>query len=119
MLKTKKPKRAQAKQPKASANGVHQSGDVLTLAEASAFLRITEAEVLTWINEQGLPARRVGNDWRLLKSAIEAWLSRSVPDTSKAAQLAVIGNWKDDPYVEEELKEIYRQRKASVIGAKP
>src|SRR5207249_6722767 len=84
--------------------------DVLTLAEAATYLRLPEADVLRLVQDQALPARRLANEWRFLKTAIQQWLSIPPPRGSKEAQLAVAGAWKDDPYVEEELKEIYRRR---------
>ena len=85
--------------------------DVLTLAEAATYLKLAEADVLRLGDEQELPARRLGNEWRFLKAAIQDWLLAGLPHMpSKAAQLAVVGAWKDDPLVEEELKEILRQR---------
>ncbi|MGH7171339.1 MAG: helix-turn-helix domain-containing protein [Gemmataceae bacterium] len=87
------------------------SGEVLTLSEAAAYLRLAEAEVLRFVDEQALPARRLGNEWRFLKAAIEDWLRLGPPPKpSKEAQLAVIGSWKNDSYLEEELKEIYQRR---------
>jgi len=86
------------------------SGEVLTLADAAAYLRLSEADVLRLVDEQGLPARRLANEWRFLKAAIQQWLSIPPARYSKEAQLAVIGSWKDDLYVEEELKKIMKQR---------
>ena len=84
--------------------------DVMTLAETSTYLRLSEPDVLRLVREQDLPGRFVGADWRFLKSAIEAWLSQPPPRPSKEARLAVAGSWKDDPQVEEELKETYKRR---------
>jgi prepilin-type N-terminal cleavage/methylation domain-containing protein len=39
-----------------------------------------------------------------------SWLTNPQPKSNKEAWMALAGAWKDDPYVEEELKEIYRQR---------
>src|SRR5438128_5024105 len=85
-------------------------GEVLTLAEAAAYLRFSEADVLRLVEEQGLPARRLAKEWRFLKAAIQQWLSTPPPRYSKEAQAAVAGAWKDDPYVEEELKEALKRR---------
>jgi excisionase family DNA binding protein len=85
-------------------------GDVLTLAEAAAYLRLPEAEVVRLVNYQDLPGRLAGSEWRFLKSAIQEWLRKPIPRPSKEAQLAAAGMWKDDPYVEEELKEIHKRR---------
>jgi excisionase family DNA binding protein len=103
------------KRPKKSSRASRQPvGDVLTLAEAAAYLRLTAEDVLRLITEQGLPARRLENEWRLLKSAIQKWLSHELIETGKAAQLAVAGAWKDDPLVDEELEETYRNRGQSI-----
>lgn len=84
--------------------------DVLTLAEAAAYLRFSEADVLRLITEQGLPARQLAREWRFSKAAILQWLSTPPPMGSKEAQMSVIGSWKDDPDLEDMLEEIYRKR---------
>lgn len=84
--------------------------EVLTLTEAAAYLRLAENDVIRLVQSQDLPGRFTGTEWRFLKSAIQAWLSQPLPRPSKEAQLAVVGSWKDDPYLDEMLKEVYRQR---------
>ena len=87
------------------------SGEVLTLSEAAAYLRLEEAEILRSIDEQALPARRLGKEWRFLKDAIQDWLRTGPsPKSNKAAWMELAGAWKDDPCVEDELAEIYRRR---------
>jgi excisionase family DNA binding protein len=94
-----------------TANGP-ATGEVLTLAEAAAYLRLPEADVVSAIHAQGLPGQLVGGEWRLLKDAVRHWLGKGLPtaETRKAAQLATVGSWTDDPYLEEMLKDIYRKR---------
>jgi excisionase family DNA binding protein len=85
--------------------------EVLTLKEAAAYLRLGESDVLRLVSEQGLPARQLGTEWRFLKAAIQDWLRTGpLPKAGKEAWMALAGAWKDDPKVEEELKEIYRRR---------
>jgi len=111
MPQTKHPKTDPLSQPQPQpAIGNSPPSEVLTLAEAAAYLRFPEADVLRLVDQQGLPARRLANEWRFLKAAIQQWLSSPPPRYSKEAQLAVAGAWKDDPYVQEELKEILKQR---------
>jgi excisionase family DNA binding protein len=86
------------------------AADVLTLAEAAAYLRLPESDVLDLVRSQGLPGRIAGTQWRFLKSAIQAWLSVPPPKGSKDGIWSVIGSWKDDPYIDEMLKEIYHRR---------
>jgi excisionase family DNA binding protein len=93
------------------ANGSQNLAEVLTLAEAAGYFRLSDADVLQLVQEQGLPARQVGAEWRFLKAAIDDWLRAGPgPRANKEAWMALAGAWKDDPLVEEELKEIYRQR---------
>lgn len=59
-------------------------------------------------------------EWRFLKSAIQDWLRIGTrPTSNKAAWMALAGVWKDDPYVEGELKEIHRRRGRPMPEDKP
>jgi excisionase family DNA binding protein len=84
--------------------------EVLTLAEAAAFLRVAEAEVVRMVGPRGLPGRLIGSEWRFSKKALEQWLRTPPEPSSKESLLALAGAWKDDPHAENMLKEIYRQR---------
>src|ERR1700722_2764279 len=107
MPRTKKKPEPVSHRPIApTVNGGQSVEDVMTLAEAAAYLKLSEADVRRLVDEQGLPAQRVGNEWRFLKAAIQQWLSIPVLKTNKETWMALAGIWKDDPYVEEELKEI-------------
>src|SRR5438874_2048380 len=81
--------------------------EVLSLAEAAAYLRVGEPDVLRLVREQALPGRQIGSDWRFLKPALQDWL-KTGPANKGLLQLA--GAAKDDPYLEEMLKEIYQGR---------
>jgi excisionase family DNA binding protein len=84
--------------------------EVLTLAEAAAYLRVAEPDVLRLVRAQGLPGRQVGDDWRFLKAAVAGWLGTpAAPDPGQFWQTH-FGALKDDPYLDEMLKEIYRRR---------
>src|SRR5689334_15859208 len=111
MPRTRKPKSEPVplpKSPSAAVNG--PTGEVLTLAEAAACLRLPEADVIGLVHSQGLPGRLAGNHWRFLTSAIQAWLSKAPPQYSKEAQLSVAGLLKEDPDLIPMVEEIYRQR---------
>lgn len=84
--------------------------EVLTLAEAAAYLRVREADVVRMVGPRGLPGRLVGSEWRFSRSALEQWLRTPPEPSSKESLLALAGAWKDDPHAEEMLEEIYRQR---------
>src|SRR5438094_377475 len=66
-----------------------RAGVISSLSEAAAYLRFSEGEVLQLVHEQNLPPRRLANQWRFLKSAIQQWLCTPPPKYSKEAQLAV------------------------------
>jgi excisionase family DNA binding protein len=90
--------RTKPKSPPPGQNGGGEvTGDVLTLAEAAAYLRLPESEVLRLVREQDLPARQAGSEWRFLKGAIQRWLSEPPRRYSKEAQQAVAGLLKDVP----------------------
>jgi len=100
---------AQIKPKPVTLNGTPE--EVLTLAETAAYLRLPESEVVALVHGQNLPGRASGDEWRFLKSAIQDWLrSGRGLKSNKEAWMELAGVWKDDPYVEEELKEIYRRR---------
>ena len=60
-------------------------GEVLTLAEAAKYLRVSQEDVVRSIGPAGLPGRRFGDDWRFLKSALQAWLAMPPAPSSQEA----------------------------------
>lgn len=102
--------------PKASANGVAPTAaEVFTLPEAAAYLRVSETDLLQLVDDQALPGRQFGVEWRFLKSAIQDWLRTPPKPGTREAILSTAGAWKDDPYVEAELEEIYRKRRENLV----
>jgi excisionase family DNA binding protein len=87
-------------------------GEVFTLAEAAAYLRLSQAHLIDLLHSQGLPGRFIGTEWRFLKSAIQQWLSSGSPSLQarKEAQLALAGKYKDDADLMRICEEAYRQR---------
>ena len=97
--------------PSAStANGLE--GEVLTLSEAAAYLRLPEAEVMRMVREQNLGARQVGSEWRFLKAAIQDWLRAGTPSlqANKEAWISLVGKYKDDPDLLRICEEAYGRR---------
>ena len=93
-------------------NGVPASepGDVLTLPEAAAYLRVPEAAVVDSVSTEGLPGRQIGGEWRFLKSSLQSWLNMPPRLSGKEALLAMAGKFKDDPDLAGICREAYRQR---------
>jgi excisionase family DNA binding protein len=103
MLRTKsKTKTSRSRQPKAA------TSEVFTLAEAALYLRLPEADVVRLVEKQSLPGRQVGNEWRFLRRAMEAWLS--IPKGKRQGIWAAAGILRDDPYLNEMLDMIEQMR---------
>ena len=94
---------------------------VLTLTEAAAFLRVTEAALADKAAAGEIPAQQIGGEWRFLQRALVDWLHaaasvngapRAEPG-SKEAILKVIGIFKDDDDLEATLAELRAMREAS------
>ena len=83
------------------------AGEVLTLGEAASYLRVSEPDVIRLVETQGLPGRQVGETWRFFKPALQHWLGSS---SRKKGLLSHAGAAKDDPYLDEMLKDIYARR---------
>jgi excisionase family DNA binding protein len=112
---------------KPTANGVATAPpspfDVLTPAQAAAYLQVGEDVVLREAEGGRLPGRKLGAEWRFLRHAIAEWLrsapaGEAPPKSSKDRIREVIGVWKDDPTVDAMIDEIYRQRKADPVGGR-
>jgi len=53
--------------------------EVLTLAEAAAYLRVAEKEVLELARRGDVPGRKIGSEWRFHKEALADWLRTPSP----------------------------------------
>jgi excisionase family DNA binding protein len=87
-----------------------KSGEVMTLAEAAAYLRVGEGDVLRLVREQALPGRKVGDDWRFLKAAIAGWLGMAPVLDAKQFWQTHSAALEDDPDLREIVREAYRRR---------
>lgn len=48
--------------------------EVLTVEDAASLLRVSASDVLALIDNGELPARRIGEQWRLTRTAVLDWL---------------------------------------------
>jgi hypothetical protein len=83
--KTKKSPRA-SKGPKRASTGANGlpafMTEVLTLADAAEFLRVSEAGLKTDAAAGRVPGRIVAGEWRFARTTLLAWLSQSEPRVS-------------------------------------
>jgi excisionase family DNA binding protein len=56
--------------------------EVLTLPEAAALLRVGEPELEAALARGEVPARRIGEQWRLSRAALLQWLGGEEPRSS-------------------------------------
>jgi excisionase family DNA binding protein len=50
------------------------NGEVLTLPEVAAYLRVSEDAVSEMVANDAFPAQKIGGEWRFLKRAVADWL---------------------------------------------
>ena len=84
--------------------------EVLTLAEAADYLRVSTDETLRLVSEQGLPGRRTSEDWRFLKNALQEWLKQPERLGGSTALLSLAGQFAADPFLDQIVEEAYRLR---------
>ena len=82
--------------------------EVLTPVEAARFLRVKKTKLLKLAQLGEVPARKIDDEWRFLRSALEDWL-RGTP-SSRQILLSQAGAFKDDETLMPMLEEIYKAR---------
>ena len=58
-------------------------GEVLTIGELSAYLKIPKSTLYKLVREGKIPCQKVGRHWRFLKVAIDRWLEEGPADTKE------------------------------------
>jgi hypothetical protein len=86
------------------------AGAVLNLSKAAAYLRVAENEVQRLAEMQVLQGRQILGEWRVLKAGLQDWLREPQGLSSKEAFLALAGVWRDDPDVEQIVRDALRRR---------
>ncbi len=84
------------------------TSEVLTLEEAANYLKLPLETIEREACRGHIPGRRIEDTWRFLKSAIDDWLRAQ---DSRDILLQQAGALKVDPYLDELLAMIYRERK--------
>ena len=58
-----------------------QTDSVMTIDELAVYLKTAKSTLYKVIQEDRLPGRKVGRQWRFLREAVDAWLSHSQSPT--------------------------------------
>jgi excisionase family DNA binding protein len=98
-----------------------QTERVLTLEEAAAFLRVSEAALADKATAGEVPAQQIGGEWRFLQRALVDWLYASASvngapradSGSKEAVLKVFGIFKEDDDLKARLADLRALREAN------
>lgn len=62
--------------------------ELMTLEEIASYLRVTKKTIHRLLERRGIPATKVGRQWRFNKASIEVWLRQNSTET--AANILVI-----------------------------
>jgi excisionase family DNA binding protein len=89
--------------------------DVLTLEEASGYLRLSIETVANLALKGNIPGRKIENDWRFLKSAIDDWLRAK---NSSSVLLSQAGILAGDDSLTQLRESIYQARERPEIDDK-
>jgi excisionase family DNA binding protein len=81
--------------------------DILTLEEASLYLRLPVETVVSQAIKGNIPGRKIENDWRFLKVAVDDWLRSK---SSRQVLLNQSGALADDDSLEILREQIYQER---------
>jgi excisionase family DNA binding protein len=81
--------------------------DILTLEEASLYLRLPVETVVSQAIKGNIPGRKIENDWRFLKVAVDDWLRSK---SSRQVLINQSGALADDDSLEILREQIYQQR---------
>ena len=116
--------------------------EVMTLAEAAAFLRVSEDQLLLAVEARTIPNNRICDEPRFFRVALEQWLTgggsgngvplpddhlfkksmsavspgRSRTPEERQNLLDVIGSMSDDESWEPMVEQIYRERARHIVG---
>ena len=86
--------------------------DILTLEETAVYLRLPEEIVLDRALKGDLPGRKIKDDWRFLKAAIDDWLRAT---DSRSILLSQAGVFADDETLLLLRDNVYKARGRSEV----
>ena len=89
-----------------------KTSEVFTLAEAARYLRLPQDTLRKHASRGDIPGRQIGKHWRFLRAALDDWLRRP---SSKSVLLEMAGAFKDDPHLDEIVKNAYAERRRTTM----
>jgi len=55
-------------------------GEIMTLEEVAAYLKVKPQTIYTWAQEKRIPAAKLGKEWRFKRSIIDAWFNQHIDE---------------------------------------
>ena len=62
-------------------NGMADSREVMNIRQASEYLGVSPDTLYKYVNEQSVPAFKLGNRWRFKKSKLDQWMEEKSMET--------------------------------------
>ena len=62
-------------------NGMTDSREVMNIRQASEYLGVSPDTLYKYVNEQLIPAFKLGNRWRFKKSKLDQWMEEKSTET--------------------------------------
>jgi excisionase family DNA binding protein len=53
-------------------------GEILTIEEVAAYLRLTPQTIYRWAQEKRIPAVKLGKEWRFRRSILDRWIDDQI-----------------------------------------
>jgi hypothetical protein len=90
--------------------------EILTLEEASIYLRLPIEIVVSQAAKGNIPGRKIEDDWRFLKVAVDDWLRAK---NSRLILISQAGAFADDDSLSQMREDIYKARERPEIDGNP
>src|SRR6266536_6098298 len=72
----------------AERNDMADSREVMNIRQASQYLGVSPDTLYKYVNEQKIPAFKLGNRWRFKKSRLDQWMEVKTKKAKAASQAA-------------------------------
>ncbi len=83
--------------------------NILTLAEAAKYTRVSTRTMRQLARDGRVPGKKVGREWRFLRSALDAWISGALPVAEPAGQYGLaLGGFGDTAFSENHKRRMHR-----------
>jgi excisionase family DNA binding protein len=54
------------------------AGEILTIEEVAAYLRLTPQTIYKWAQEKRIPAVKLGKEWRFRRTILDRWIDAQI-----------------------------------------